>query len=95
MTKQPTKTDNLPAGFEDTSKRVRSTMANRYTQYTDEQGQVQPLSFNNAQKKAVFYILSRVVKHNGAFLNCFAKTSLFWTMILRPQLTSAQCIPTR
>jgi hypothetical protein len=72
MTKQPTKTDNLPAGFKDISKRVRSTMANRYTQYTDEQGQVQRLSFNNAQTKAVSYILSRVVKHNGAFLTCFA-----------------------
>lgn len=72
MTKQPTKTDNLPAGFKDISTSVRSTMANRYTQYTDEQGQVQQLSFNNEQTKAVSYILSRVVKHNGAFLTCFA-----------------------
>lgn len=72
MTKQPTKTDNLPAGFEDISKRVRLTMVGRYTQYTDKDGGEHTLNFNEAQTKAVSYILSHVVKHNGAFLTCFA-----------------------
>ncbi len=72
MTKQPTKTDNLPAGFENISQRVRSTMGGRYTQYTDENGGEHTVNFNEAQTKAVSYILSHVVKHNGAFLTCFA-----------------------
>jgi len=72
MTKQPTKTDNLPAGFEDISKRVRSTMVGRYTKYTDEDGGEHTVNFNEEQTKAVSYILSHVVKHNGAFLTCFA-----------------------
>ena len=92
---QTTAIDNLPAGFKDISKPVRSAMVGHYTQYTDQNGYEHTVNFYQAQAKAVSYILQRVVKHNGAFLNCFAKTSLFWTTILRLQLTSAQCIPTR
>ena len=72
MTNHPANTKNLPAGFEDISKRVRSTMVGRYTQYTDENGNVHAISFNKAQTKAVSHILSHVVKHNGTFLTCFA-----------------------
>jgi hypothetical protein len=72
MTKQTTKTDNLPAGFKDISKRVRSTMAGRYTQYTDDNSGECTVNFNEAQTKAISYILSHVVKQNGAFLTCFA-----------------------
>ena len=51
MTKQTTKTDNLPAGFKDISKRVRSTMVGRYTKYTDEDGGEHTVNFNEAQTK--------------------------------------------
>ena len=72
MTKQSAKTEGLPAGFEDISDRVRSTVSQRATSYIDEDGQTYELRFTEPQTKAVSYILSRVVKHKGEFLTCFA-----------------------
>ena len=64
--------DQLPAGFEDISKRVRATMAGRYSTIEMEDGVVDYLSFREGQHKAIKHILDHVVKYQGGYLTCFA-----------------------
>ncbi len=76
MTKATNDEQILPAGFVDISKHVVSTMVKRYStiEMTDEDGNTttESMAFNEAQQKAVSYILDHVVKYQGYFLTCFA-----------------------
>ncbi|WP_223429063.1 hypothetical protein, partial [Tateyamaria pelophila] len=76
MTKASNNEQILPAGFVDISKRVYATMSRRYStiEVTDQDGNTtkEDMAFNEAQKKAVSYILDHVVKYQGYFLTCFA-----------------------
>lgn len=62
----------LPVGFDDISKRVRATMANRYSKIENENGETEYIQFNDSQQKAVKHILDHVVKYQGEYLTCFA-----------------------
>ncbi|MEH6647030.1 primase-helicase family protein [Sulfitobacter sp.] len=76
MTKASNNEQILPAGFVDISHHVVATMSRRYStiEVTDEEGNTtkEDMAFNQAQKKAVSYILDHVVKYQGYFLTCFA-----------------------
>ena len=74
MTVQNNKS-KLPAGFTDITPRIVATLSKRVThrevKHDDGCVEYQELSFNEAQSKALNYILACVIRYKGEFLTCF------------------------
>ena len=74
MTVQNNKSE-LPAGFTDITPRIAATLSKRVmhreVKHDDGYVEYQELSFNEAQSKALNYILACVIKYKGEFLTCF------------------------
>ena len=74
MTVQNNKSE-LPAGFTDITPRIAATLSKRVmhreVKHDDGYVEYQELSFNEAQSKALNYILACVIRYKGEFLTCF------------------------